>query len=253
MNTDLTPFTFPATGEPVRAIVDDDEFWFVATDVGTILGLTNVRSSIALLDEDERGVHTMDTGAGLREYTVISESGLYSLILRSRRPQAQEFKRWITREVLPSIRKTGAYAVPALSNRDLALMVIAEADRAALAEARVAELAPAASAWQALASANGDYSVADAAKILTRDGIKTGERRLFTELWRLGWIYRGGDRRYRVKQTAVETGRLSELPSSHYHPRTGELVLDPPQVRVTVKGVADLRRVLGAKTLEAAR
>lgn len=248
----LACFTFPDTGQPVRTVTIDGQPWFVAKDVCDVIGISKYRDAVAQLDADERVSMAVDTPGGQQAMSVVSEAGVYALMLISRSPDVHPFRRWVTHEVLPSIRKTGTYIAPALSNRDLALMVIAEADRADLAEKRVAELAPAAASWEALASANGDYSVADAAKILTRDGIATGERRLFTALATLGWIYRAGDGRWRIKQTAVETGRLSELPSSHYHPRTGELVLDPPQVRVTVKGVHDLHRALGAKALERA-
>ncbi|WP_328344932.1 phage antirepressor KilAC domain-containing protein [Micromonospora sp. NBC_00421] len=127
-----------------------------------------------------------------------------------------------------------------------------EDKRAALARAEVAEsklaiAAPKAEHWDVLASADGDFSVADTAKILSRDpNIKLGQGRLFTVLFQLGWLYRQrADGRWRVYQQHIDAKRLSELPSSHYHPRTGELVLDPPQVRVTAKGVAELHRHLG--------
>lgn len=113
-------------------------------------------------------------------------------------------------------------------------------------QAELAEAAPKAHSWDTLASGNGDFSVGDAAKILSRDpAIAIGERRLFTVLSEQGWIYRGGDGRWRVYQAQVECGRLSEMPSSHYHPRTGELVLDPPQVRITAKGLQRLHHLLG--------
>jgi len=83
--------------------------WFVAKDVCDILELGNPRSSLALLDADEKDVHSMDTPGGKQEMTIISEPGLYSLILRSRKPEAKAFKRWVTHEVIPSIRKTGGY------------------------------------------------------------------------------------------------------------------------------------------------
>jgi len=252
--TELTPFTFPVTGEPVRTILLDDEPWFIASDVTAILGYSNGRDAVSRLPERMKGVGLADTPGGQQKMSVINEAGVYRLVMRSNLMAAEQFQDWLAEEVLPSIRKTGSYAAPALTNRELALMVIAEADRAELAERRVAELAPAAESWETLAAANGDYSVADAAKVLSRDpDIQIGRDRLFTVMHKLGWTYRAGDGRWRIKQTAVETGRLSELPSSHYHPRTGELVLEPPQVRVTVKGVHDLRRALGAKALEATR
>ena len=93
----------------VRVVDVNGEPWFVARDVCECLELGNPRTSIALLDEDEKGVHTMDTPGGAQEMSIVSEAGLYSLILRSRKPEAKAFKRWITHEVLPSIRKTGGY------------------------------------------------------------------------------------------------------------------------------------------------
>ncbi|MER6694824.1 phage antirepressor KilAC domain-containing protein [Streptomyces minutiscleroticus] len=150
--------------------------------------------------------------------------------------------------MIPTIRKTGGYGRPALpSNRDLALMVIAEADRADLAEARAKELEPAATSCKTLAAAEGDFSVSDAAKVLSRDaGISLGRNRLFALLLEWRRAYRQpADNRPRAMQTAVDRGWLSELPQSHNHPKTGELILDPPQVRVTVKGLHELHERLG--------
>ncbi|MDG4791922.1 phage antirepressor KilAC domain-containing protein [Micromonospora sp. WMMD1102] len=136
-----------------------------------------------------------------------------------------------------------------LSRRDLAQMVIDEADRADRAEAQLAIAAPAADAWNTLAAADGDWSVADAAKVLSRDpAVRLGQGRLFTVLFQLGWTFRQkGDGRWRVYQDQINAGRMSELPSSHYHPRTGELVIDPPQVRVKAKGLAFLLQHLGGR------
>ncbi|MFL6113958.1 MAG: BRO family protein [Catenulispora sp.] len=251
----LTPFTFPATGEPVRTILIDGEPWIVAADVTAILGYANGRDAVSRLPERMKGVGSTDTPGGRQKLSIINEPGVYRLAMRSNLPEAERFQDWLSEEVLPSIRKTGGYGVPA--PRELSRLELIELARDAEigrleAETRIAELEPAAAAWENLASANGDYSVADAAKVLSRDpAIQIGRDRLFTVMYKLGWTYRGGDGRWRIKQTAVETGRLSELPSSHYHPRTGELVLDPPQVRVTVKGVHDLHRALGPKALVA--
>ncbi|OHU29579.1 hypothetical protein BKG74_03340 [Mycobacteroides chelonae] len=116
-----------------------------------------------------------------------------------------------------------------------------QTERAELAEAKVAELEPKAEVADRLLDAEGDLSVRDAAQALTRAGVKVGATRLFAELDRRGWIRRGGeDGRYRVIQSAIETGYMSVLPQSHYHPKTGVLVLDPPQPRVTPKGIQRL-------------
>ncbi|AVP42346.1 hypothetical protein SEA_PIPER2020_46 [Mycobacterium phage Piper2020] len=107
---------------------------------------------------------------------------------------------------------------------------------------RVAELAPKAEVAERILDADGDLSVRDAAQSLTRAGIKVGQNRLFRTLEsRYGWVSRASDGRYRVKQAAIDAGYMSVIPQSHYHPRTGVLVLDPPQPRVTPKG---LQRIL---------
>ena len=236
----------------VRAVLVDGEPHVVAADVCRALGIANGRDAVAALDDDEKGVATTDTLGGPQRLTTVNEPGLYSLIFRSRKAEAKEFKRWVTHEVLPALRKTGTYSIPQqaapaeLSPRQLAELVIKEADRADAAEQRITELEPAADAWTSLYDAQGDYGVADAAKVLSRDpAVKVGRDRLFTILRDLGWCYRDrSDGRHRIYQTAIETGRLTERPSSHYHPRTGELIWDPPQVRVTVKGLEALHRHL---------
>jgi anti-repressor protein len=237
--SDLELFTYGDTN--LRTFVIDGDAFFAAADALLLLDLA--RSSIALLVDDEKVVHRVDTLGGPQDISVISESGLYSLILRSRKPEAKAIKRWLTREVLPSIRRTGSYSnAPALSGPELLAHAVLEA-KAMLDEAHatIAVLEPKAEVADRFLEAEGDYSVRDAAQSLTRAGIKVGERRLFSVLATKGWIKRAvGDGRYRVIQSAIEAGYMSVLPQSHYHPRTGILVIDPPQPRVTPKGLQRL-------------
>jgi len=95
----------------VRVVMKDDEPWFVAKDTCEILEYVNTPQAVGKLDEDEKGICLIDTLGGPQEMLIINEPGLYSLILTSRKPEAKAFKRWITHEVLPSIRKTGKYEV----------------------------------------------------------------------------------------------------------------------------------------------
>jgi len=105
----LAKFEFESN--QVRIVTIDGEPWFVAKDVCKVLELDNSSQAISRLDDDEKGVTTDDTLGGKQQLVTISESGMYSLVLTSRKPQAQAFKRWITKEVIPSIRKTGKYEV----------------------------------------------------------------------------------------------------------------------------------------------
>lgn len=98
-------------GLEVRATERDGEFWFLASDVAKALDISNPRQAVARLDEDEKGVISTDTLGGQQEATFISESGLYSLILGSRKPQAKPFKRWVTHDLLPTLRRTGFYSL----------------------------------------------------------------------------------------------------------------------------------------------
>jgi prophage antirepressor-like protein len=259
--TDLSVFKY--VDADVRTILRDGDPWFVAKDVCDALGIGNPSQALSYLDEDESelvpAALISSEGRPQDLLNLVSEAGLYSLILRSRKPEAKAFKRWITHEVLPAIRKTGGYeTAPAIPQTYADALQLA-ADQARQIEAQAAHLAiaaPKAEAWDHLASATGDYAVADAAKILSRHPlIKLGRDRLFTLMARERWVYRRElDHRWTVYQRAVDAAWLTELPSSHYHPRTGELVLDAPQVRVTVKGMGELhKRLTGAQgQLEAA-
>ena len=109
MPDDLTPFLFEGD-EMVRVVPHDDGTpWFVAADVCKVLGIKNSRDALRKLDEDEKGVANSDTPGGAQELSVVSESGLYALTFTSRKEKAKRFRKWVTNEVLPSIRTTGRY------------------------------------------------------------------------------------------------------------------------------------------------
>lgn len=232
---------FAFEGAEVRTVLVDGEPWWVALDVCSVLDIQSGRA-LARLDDDEKGLRSTHTPGGQQMLTYVNEPGLYTLVLGSRKPQAKAFKRWITHEVIPSIRKTGQYgAPPALpSNRDLALMVIAESDRAAQAEAKVKELEPSARSWDVLASTNGDFSLRDAAHVLNRDpNISTGQQRLMKTIRLFGMVDRNGI------PYAKHSAHLVERPQTYKHPHTGEETLAKPQIRVTVQGLRYLHRKLG--------
>lgn len=110
--TALSFQSFEFNPNPLRVVMRDDEPWFVAADVCDALGLDNSRQAMTRLDDDEKGVISNDTPGGAQQATIINESGLYSLIMGSRKPEAKKFRKWVTAEVLPAIRKTGRYEAP---------------------------------------------------------------------------------------------------------------------------------------------
>ena len=113
MENNLMIFENPEFGA-VRSILIDSDPWFVAADVCKALELEKTNRALSRLDDDEKGAHSVSTPGGRQRMSIISESGLYSLILGSRKPEARAFKRWITHEVIPSIRKHGAYMTDSL-------------------------------------------------------------------------------------------------------------------------------------------
>jgi len=131
MNQQLAPFDFE--GRQVRIVTDaQGEPWFVAADVLSTISLD--RKALERLDDDEKGVNSIHTPGGVQEMTTVNEPGLYALVLGSRKAEAKRFKRWVTHEVLPTIRKTGSYAVPAIAalpaptqDRVTSLLLIGEA------------------------------------------------------------------------------------------------------------------------------
>lgn len=242
----LERFDFGAHG--VRVVMIDDAPWFVASDVAAALEYDRTSNMTRLLDEDERGTHNVSTPGGMQEVTVISEPGVHSAIMRSRSDRARDFRRWVTHDVLPSILRTGSYTVPETPEQLMARAVIQAQELLAKRDTQIAELKPRAEAWDEIASADGDYSVADASKMLARAGVETGPQRLFKQLEDLRWIFRGSDGKWRAYAGRVDSGHLAERAQSHYHPVSGELVIDAPQVRVTLRGLERLRVRLGVLT-----
>lgn len=243
MSSDLMPFTYE--GATVRTVIIDGEPWFVLVDLCAVLDIQNAGNVAARLDPSDVRQADVRSGGQMRLMRIVNESGMYEVVIRSDKSGAVAFRRWLTAEVLPTIRKTGGYGatpVPEIpADYPAALEEAArQARRAIAAESRIAELEPKAEVAARLLDAEGDLSVRDAAQSLTRAGIKTGQQRLFTELARHSWISRASDGRWRVLQYAIDHGFMSVIPQSHYHPKSGELVLDPPQPRVTPKGLQRL-------------
>ena len=107
MSSDLHLFKFE--GDDIQAVIKDGDPWFVARDVCEILGIKTEQTR--RLDDDEKSLQEFKTDGGIQKMSIVSESGLYALILRSNKPEAKKFRKWITRDILPTLRKTGRYCL----------------------------------------------------------------------------------------------------------------------------------------------
>lgn len=168
---------FVFDGSQIRTLAINDEPYFVGKDVAEILGYSNPQKAIRNhVDEEDRGVTKMGTPGGIQDLTIINESGLYSLILGSKMPDAKRFKRWVTSEVLPQIRKHGMYATAELlNNPDLAIQAFtalkAEREKVqalsltnAIQAQQIAELQPKASYYDVILNCKDLISISKIAK-----------------------------------------------------------------------------------------
>lgn len=162
---------FDYDGQQVRTVVIDGEPWFVASDVCRILDHSNTTMAVGSLDEDEKGLRNVETPGGVQALVSVNEPGLYSLILRSRKPEAKAFKRWLTHDVLPTIRRTGRYGsdvdmLAALPSAKLLRLAAEAAERAEAAEHALEEARPKVEAYDAFMDADGTYAVGAVAKMI---------------------------------------------------------------------------------------
>lgn len=165
----------------IRVVEKDNEPWFVATDVCKALEIANPTQAVSRLDEDERSMFNIGRQG---ETNCVSEPGLYSLVLSSRKPGAKAFKRWIVHEVIPAIRKTGAYMTPekvqeALLNPDT-IINLALQIKELQEEARKNE--PNVLLAKSITASDECILIRDLAKLLRQNGVQTGEQRLFKTL-----------------------------------------------------------------------
>lgn len=200
----------------VRVVDVNGEPWFVAKDVCECLELTNTSQTLSYLDDDEKGITTNDTPGGAQEMSIVSEAGLYSLILRSRKPEAKAFKRWITHEVLPAIRKHGGYLTPAkleeaLTDPDtiirLATNLKAEREKRQALEAQAAADRPKVVFAESIEVAKTSILVGEMAKLIKQaTGCDMGQNRFFEWLRANGYLHKGGSARNMPTQRCIDAG-----------------------------------------------
>ncbi|HER2288310.1 TPA: phage antirepressor KilAC domain-containing protein [Streptococcus pyogenes] len=216
---------FNFKGQEVRTVTIDDEPYFVGKDVAEILGYAKARNAIAshVDDEDKKDAPIQGTLGGTQTMTIINESGLYSLILSSKLPQAKEFKRWVTSEVLPTIRKHGMYATDELlDNPDFAIATLQklkeEREAKKLLEAQIEADRPKVLFADAVSASHTSILVGELAKLLKQNGVNIGATRLFTWLRKHGYHIKRNGRDWNMPtQKSVELGliRVKETSITH--------------------------------------
>ena len=199
----------------VRTIQKDGEPWFVLKDVCNVLHIGNSRDVVARLDQDEKGVGQIDTLGGKQEMTIINESGLYNVILRSDKPEAKPFRKWVTSEVLPTIRRHGMYATPDTVEKMLAdpdttikLLETIKQERAArmALEAKAEADKPKILFADAVSASHSSILVGDLAKLLRQNGVEIGQNRLFSFLREKGYLCSQGERYNLPTQRSMDRG-----------------------------------------------
>lgn len=214
--TDLQIFNSPEFGA-IRTIEKDGEPWFVGKDVANALGFTNSRDAISThVFLEDRGVDSIDTPGGNQKMTVINESGVYALVFGSRLTTAKKFKHWVTSEIIPSIRKHGAYMTPdkleeVLLKPDtliqLAQNLKAEQEKRRALEVKMEEQKPKVLFAESVEAAKTSILIGELAKLLKQNGINIGQNRLFQWLRQNGYLIRRQGSDYNMPtQRAMEMG-----------------------------------------------
>ena len=182
---------FDYNGAEVRTVIIESEPWFVAKDVCNVLGINDTHTAMRALDDDEKDRQSLPTPGGMQDMTVISESGLYQLILRSNKPEAKAFSKWVRSEVLPSIRKHGVYMTPeaiekTLFNPDfiinLATELKTERNKRIELEKQAEINAPKVLFADSVAASESTCLIRELAKMIHQNGVDIGEKRLFAWL-----------------------------------------------------------------------
>ena len=225
----------------IRTITINNEPWFVSKDVAFVLGYSNPRDAISKhVDVEDKGVAKCDTLGGSQDLTVINESGLYSLILSSKLPTAKKFKHWVTSEVLPTIRKHGAYmtdekAFDVLHNAGgLADLLQQAAEQLKQKDVQIERMKPKALFADAVASSKNSVLIGELAKIIKAKGYDIGQNKLFTWMRENGYLMKTGEAYNQPTQKSMELG-LMEIKKSTINNPDGS-IRTTTTTKITGKG-----------------
>lgn len=269
----ILPDRFDFHDHQLRSLADEaGDPWFIAKDVCDILGLDNVTYALRSLDDDEKtnitnchvgGISTVlgiDTSNGGRAPLIVSEPGLYKLIMRSRKPEAKEFQRWVTHTVLPSIRRHGAYTTPAPTQDDDAILIARallasqrmieqrdqriehEQQRHRELSAQIGRLRPQADAFASFTQSDEAYTLQEAAQLLNNTGLPMGRQRLVDWMLAHHWLNRAPYGRLTASQHHVNRKhlRIQAIPRSDRNSSSTRIL-------VTAKGLDRLRQTIKPK------
>lgn len=222
----LKVFENPAFGK-IRTVEVRGEPWFVGKDVAQVLGYGDTAQAIRKhVDPEDKGVVETTTPGGVQPITTINESGLYSLILTSKLPTAKAFKRWVTSEVLPAIRKNGGYIAgqEQLSDQEILAKALLVAQRTIESKNHVIEqMQPKALFADAVTASNVSILIGELAKLLRQNGVDMGEKRLFAWMRDNGYLIRRKGTDYNMPtQKSMEMGlfQIKETVISHSNGHT---------------------------------
>ena len=221
----------------VRSLLINSEPWFVGKDVASVLGYADTNKAIAMhVDNEDKLNDKTALSLGQRGGWLINESGLYSLILSSKLPSAKKFKRWVTSEVLPALRKTGQYQVKELSGQELMAKALIEAQSVLAAKDKVIEeMKPKVVFADAVATSNTSILVGELAKILKQNGIEIGQKRLFAWLREKGYLIKRKGTDYNMPtQKAMDLGLFEIKEGSYINGSGANITTKTP--KVTGKG-----------------
>ncbi len=214
-------FNSPEFGQ-IRTITDNDGIYFVGKDVAQALGYSNQRDALARhVDDEDKGVVKRDTPGGVQDLTTINESGLYSLVLSSKLPSAKRFKRWVTSEVLPALRRQGGYMLANANETPEQIMARALkiADEALKRkDALIEEMKPKAMFADAVGASDNTCLVGELAKMLRQNGVDIGANRLFKRLRNEGFLGKYGSNYNVPTQRSMELGLFRIKESTIQHP-----------------------------------
>lgn len=259
MNTEIQTFNFNSA--PLRTLTDENgDPWFVGKDVCDVLGYTNASKTIRdHVDPEDKLNNESLSSLGQRGGWLVNESGLYSLILSSKLPTAKEFKRWVTHEVLPTIRKTGGYIPTAEADSDEVILAKAvliaqktidlKNQQLRAKDAQIKELEPKAKALDAFTNVEDRLLVRDASKVLSNTGTVISKKQLREWMTANDWNYKHNGSWHATARHCTAGHLVMVMSQKHGTKTDGTKFAFPPTVRITRKGLALLHKRLGETRL----